>query len=66
MDVLDLISKLNLVLASAKFDADLFMNSSDLPLDERFEASRTVEVTSLRNGIEGIISDLKALDEIGE
>ncbi|WP_260261725.1 hypothetical protein [Vibrio intestinalis] len=65
MDALDLINKLNLILMTAKQEAESFVESSGLPYTERFEASRSVEVASLRSQIKQFAFDLEALDEAG-
>lgn len=64
MDVQDLINKLNAILANAQAEADNFVKSSDLPLDQRFELSRSVECVALRSQINQLTSDLKSLDEL--
>lgn len=64
MDVQDLINKLNAILANAQAEADKFVKSSELPLDQRFEFSRSVECVALRSQINQLTSDLKSLDEL--
>ncbi len=64
MDVQDLINKLNAILANAQAEADKFVKTSELPLDQRFELSRSVECVALRSQINQLTSDLKSLDEL--
>lgn len=64
MDVQDLINKLNAILATAQAEADKFVRSSQLPLDQRFELSRSVECAALRSQINQLTSDLESLDEL--
>ncbi|MCG9753432.1 hypothetical protein L1D54_23625 [Vibrio brasiliensis] len=64
MDIQDLINKLNSILANAKSEADEFVKSSSLPVDQRFEVSRSVECSALRSQITQLTSDLEALEEL--
>ncbi|MBF4308099.1 hypothetical protein, partial [Vibrio anguillarum] len=61
MDVLDLIEKLKGILASSERDSLTVLEAHNSPLliDARFEASRLVELTSLRTQLTHLVSDLE-------
>lgn len=62
MDTLELIAKLNAILARSSKEANSLLQNSTLPMDDRFEASRTLECTILRLELSQFVSDLEALD----
>lgn len=62
MDTQDLIEKLKAILARSEEEATSLVNNSNLPIDERFEASRHLECTLLRVQLTQFVSDLEALD----
>lgn len=65
MDIQDLVKRLDFILSTAKSEANHFVNSSSLPVDQRFEVSRSVECSVLRTQILQFKNDLKSL-ELGD
>lgn len=62
MDTLELIEKIKAILANSAQEANALLETSTLPMDERFEASRTLECALLRIELSQFVSDLEALD----
>lgn len=62
MDTLELIEKLKIILAQSEKEAVSLLDTSILPIDERFQASAVLERSVLRMSLIQLVTDLEALD----